>query len=216
MTSVKFCGLMRPEDARLAGELGASHTGVIFANGSRRWVSTRQAKNVFSALPGSVRKVGVFRDTPLATIVSTAAEAGLDAVQLHGAFDTAAIRELRALFSGAIWLVAGIDPASRSLSRHVLEIATETDAVLLDTSVAGLSGGSGVAFDWLALANDTHALSAMTPVIVAGGLTPLNVANAIRALSPAVVDVSSGVEAAPGIKDHNLMRTFAQAVRSAS
>ncbi|MEJ7760557.1 MAG: phosphoribosylanthranilate isomerase [Gemmatimonadaceae bacterium] len=216
MTSVKFCGLMRPEDARLAGKLGASHAGVIFAPGSRRRVSTQQAKSVFSALPDSVRKVGVFRDAPLAGIVSTAAEAGLDAVQLHGAFDTAAIRELRALFSGAIWLVAGIDPASRSLSRHVLEIATETDAVLLDTSVAGLSGGSGVAFDWIALANDTHALSAIKPVIVAGGLTPLNVVNAIRALSPAVVDVSSGVEAAPGIKDHNLMRTFAQAVRSAS
>lgn len=216
MTSIKFCGLTRPEDASCATLLGASYAGVIFAESSRRRVTPERARLVFDALADGVERVGVFGDAPIAVIASTAADTGLDVIQMHGRLGVAAVRRLRALFRGKVWAVVGVDPASHSIGQEAHDLAGEADAILLDTRIAGVSGGSGISFDWRALADDVRRLAAKAPVIVAGGLSVANVGEAIRLLAPVTVDVSSGVEASPGIKDHDLMRSFAEAVRSAS
>lgn len=216
MTSIKFCGLTRPEDAHWAAALGAAYAGVIFAPGSRRRVGPDTARAIFDAIADSVERVGVFGDVPASEIAEIAFATGLDVVQLHGAAGVAGIRQLRELFRGKVWAVAGLDPANGSIGQEAAGLAEVADAVLLDTAVGGITGGTGIAFDWNALASDVERLAARTPVVIAGGLTPANVGEAIRLLSPATVDVSSGVEFSPGIKDHALMRSFAEAVRSAS
>jgi phosphoribosylanthranilate isomerase len=119
---------------------------------------------------------------------------------------------LRERFDGAIWAVVRVTGAElESLPQVVL---AAVDAVVLDTSVGGRSGGTGVSFDWGASAPAVRGISARCPVVLAGGLRPDNVQRAVRLLAPRVVDVSSGVESAPGIKDPELMRAFALAARS--
>ncbi|MBA3404843.1 MAG: phosphoribosylanthranilate isomerase [Gemmatimonadaceae bacterium] len=216
MTSIKFCGLTRPEDAHWAAALGAAYAGVIFARTSKRRVTPESAREVFDAIADSVERVGVFDDAPVAEIAGIAAATALDIVQLHGSAGVAGVRQLRAVFRGQIWAVAGLDPLNGSLGDEAGDLAEVADAVLLDTAAGGITGGSGIAFDWMALAEDVHSLATRTKVIIAGGLSPENVGDAIRLLSPVTVDVSSGVEYSPGIKDHALMRSFAEAVRSAS
>lgn len=216
MTSIKFCGLTRPGDAHCAATLGASYAGVIFVHGSRREVTPEVALHVFDAVADSVERVGVFGDAPIEEIAATAAATSLDVVQMHGRSGTAGARELRSLFRGKIWCVAGVDASTGLLSADVHHLADAADAVLLDTSVGGSTGGTGTPFPWEALAEDVRRLAGRIPVIIAGGLSSENVGEAIRLLSPVTVDVSSGVEVSPGIKDHVLMRSFAEAVRSAS
>lgn len=216
MTSIKFCGLTRPEDAHWAAALGAAYAGVIFAPDSKRRVTTDTAIAVFDAVADSVERVGVFGDLPAEEIAGIAAATGLDIVQLHGTPGAEGIRQLREFFGGRVWAVVGLDPANGSISQEAADLAEVADAVLFDTAVGGIAGGTGIAFDWRALAAEVERLAEATPVVIAGGLTPVNVGEAIRLLAPAAVDVSSGVELSPGIKDHALMRSFAEAVRSAS
>lgn len=216
MTAIKFCGLTVPGDAAFAASLNASYAGVIFAQDSRRRVDSAQARAIFDAGSGVLMRVGVFRSQNAGVIAAIASAVHLDVVQLHDSFDRAEIVRLRTYFSGLIWIVAGVTVGSTSLDRQIHDIASDVDGILLDTSVAGISGGSGQTFDWSALRDDALDLQAHVPVLVAGGLHPENVGAAIGLLSPAAVDVSSGVESSPGIKDHSLMRSFAEAVASAS
>lgn len=216
MTSIKFCGLTRPTDATWAATLGAAYAGVIFAHDSPRRVTPAAARAVFDAVADSVERVGVFGEAAVDEIAEIAAVTRLDVVQLHGNPTIDGVRELRSFFGGQIWAVAGVASSNGSIGQATHDLAAEVDAILLDTTVAGVTGGRGLPFDWKALEADVQLLANRASIIVAGGLSAANVGDAIRLLSPATVDVSSGVEVAPGIKDHALMRSFAEAVRSAS
>ena len=212
-TAIKFCGLTRVEDARLAAELGASFVGAVFAESPRR-VTAERASAVFRDLRGP-RRVGVFADQSVEEIARTADAAGLDVVQLHadpGPERVTAVREVTGLETWAAMRIAN------KLEESDLDaLISCADAIVFDSRVAGSLGGSGHAFDWSVITNllDEHRRD-RARIVLAGGLSPALVARAIAALRPDVVDVSSGVESSPGVKDHELMRAFAVAVSSAS
>ncbi|MHB1298563.1 MAG: phosphoribosylanthranilate isomerase [Gemmatimonadaceae bacterium] len=217
-TAIKFCGLTRAADAALAAELGARFAGVIFAGGPRLLTAAR-AREVFAPLAGTpLRRVGVFGEDPVVEIARIADSTGVDVVQLHGGATPAIVRQLRKrLPSGtAIWAVVRV-AAGESLPPDLAGIATVADALVIDAAVQGMLGGTGVALDWARLEDDMRRLRDEVPLtlVLAGGLRAENVGRAVHLLRPDVVDVSSGVESAPGIKDSLRMRDFARAVRSA-
>jgi phosphoribosylanthranilate isomerase len=199
---VKVCGLTRPEDALAAEAAGADALGVIFAARSRRRVDVAQARRVLADVGPFVARVGVFVDAPVTEVLDAVRGARLSAVQLHGDEDAATISELarHVPVVRAVRWTPGFDPAAYA----ALPIA----ALLVD----GPEPGSGVAFDWDAAAS----VVARGPRwVLAGGLTPDNVAAAVARLRPHGVDVASGVESAPGIKDPDRMRAFVAAARAA-
>lgn len=204
-TRIKICGLTRPEDAAAAVSSGADAVGVVLAP-SKRQVTLEQAAAVFADVPPLVARVGVFVDARADEVWETVARLGLTAVQFHGdeAPETCAAAPVPAI--KAMRVAPGFDPAGLDAYRGTVA------AFLLDTYVAGEQGGTGEAFDWQVVAG---ALPTWAPVVLAGGLGPGNVGAAIRTLHPYAVDVSSGVEAAPGVKDHALVEAFAEAVRAA-
>jgi phosphoribosylanthranilate isomerase len=214
MTKIKFCGLTRADDAKHAEFLGADYGGVVFAE-SPRHVTADDARAIFEAAPG-LKRVGVVSKQGTAALLRTARAADLQVLQLHGAFTMLDINELRQEFDGEIWAVLPVPSDSPALPNGWDELADVSDALVLDTSVGGVSGGTGRTFDWDVIASHTRELLADIRIVVAGGLNPGNVAAAIPLLRPAIVDVSSGVEASPGKKDPFLMNAFARAVRSAS
>jgi phosphoribosylanthranilate isomerase len=209
---IKFCGLTRSVDAQFAAELGAAYVGVIFAGGPRK-LSLEQAGIVLAGVPRRVKRVGVFGAQSPEEIASAAAVLSLDVVQLHEDGDASFVSRLRKVTSAEIWSVLRI---SRGLlpenSKAVVSMA---DGVLLDAYVPGALGGTGVALPWQELAGGLDALRS-TRLILAGGLRPENVGQAISLVAPDVVDVSSGVEAEVGIKDPEKMRSFRDAVSHAS
>lgn len=206
---IKFCGLTRPEDAALAASLGASYTGVIFAGGPRQLDAGRAAE-VLAAAGDGVQRVGVFAAAPPADVARLARLTGLHVVQLHGDPDAEYVRRVRAESGCGVWAVVRV-PAT-SLASRIAELDAVADAIVLDALVPGRLGGTGSSFDWRLAAREAR--PARARLVVAGGLGALNVGEAIRVLAPDIVDVSSGVESAPGIKDHQRMRAFAAAVRS--
>lgn len=214
IASIKFCGLTRAEDARVAALLGASHIGAIFVDNSRRRVTPDTARLVFDAAGPDVMRVGVFSCSRLSEIGTIARHTELDVVQLHAVQSAMEIQALRNEFSGPVWAVLGVDADRPRLPAGAAEIAEAADAVVFDTSAGGSTGGTGRTFGWAELAADAHAIAGHRTIVLAGGLNPANVNEAVRIFSPAMVDVSSGVEQSPGIKDHDLMSAFANAVRS--
>ena len=213
MASVKFCGLTRSEDAREALRLGAAYVGAIFAGGPRTLTPDR-AREVFDAAAGGPAAVGVFGADEVNLIVADALTAGVEVIQLHGDPRAADVRAMRTRFGGRVWAVVRADGSV--LPEWTEELFHEADAVLLDARVKGKLGGTGVALEWGALADSVAALRGRTPVVLAGGLKPENVAEAMRVLAPDVVDVSSGVESRPGIKDHAKMRAFFEAAQGST
>jgi len=212
---IKFCGLTNVDDARMASALGAAFVGVILAESPRR-VDLPTASAIFQAAGPGVHHVAVFGHGSSANVPAVASELAADVVQLHGTISPRVLGAFRRSFAGRIWAVIGVPPGSSTLPPDAADIAFVADGVVLDTSVGGRSGGTGVPFDWDRLADSVATLRERTQVILAGGLSAANVAAAVRALGPGVVDVSSGVERSPGRKDHDKMRAFAEAARSAS
>lgn len=207
---VKVCGLTRPVDSRAAAELGARYVGVIFAGGPRRLDAAR-ARDVLDAAGVAVQRVGVFGGSEPADIGLTIREARLDIAQLHADPSVDDVRAARDASGAKIWAVVRVNG---ELSVSELDALWEAaDALVLDSKVSGMLGGTGAPFDWDAAraAAADHA----APLVVAGGLTATNVARAIEALSPNIVDVSSGVESSPGIKDRSRISDFMDAVRRA-
>lgn len=206
---VKFCGMTRVEDAREACRLHAGYVGVIFAGGPRM-LSTQSAALVFCGVSGDTRRVGVFGPEPAESIVAKASSLELDVVQLHGDPEPSFVEAIRTKFRGEIWAVLRIRGAE--LPGSAMALFREADAVVLDAQVPGKLGGSGIALPWGELAEKLDGPRQQGRLVLAGGLRPENVATAIAALSPDVVDVSSGVESEIGIKDHERMRAFSNAV----
>lgn len=208
--AIKFCGLTRPEDARVATQLGAAYVGVVFADGPRRMKPAEALRVLDAASEGnrSPFRVGVFGQVAPEVIARVAEEVQLDAVQLHGDPTAADVRALRPLFHGEIWAVVRI---GHDLGAGYDELTQTADAVVLDTRSAEALGGTGVVFDWRAAAASLPTRPRPLKLVLAGGLRPSNVREAAEVLRPDVVDVSSGVESSPGVKDHALMEAFALA-----
>ena len=207
MTEFKFCGLTRPEDALTAGQLGASYIGVIFADGPRR-LTIQRARTVLDGCVSSAKRVGVFARSSPNEIAKTAREAKLDIVQLHGDPTAADVMAVRAATGAGVWAVMRVEDSLPSEAESLFDSA---DAVVLDAKVGGALGGTGVTISWTSIARQVAAVRHGRSLVLAGGLRPDNVATAIEVLAPDVLDVSSGVESAPGIKDHARMRAFAAA-----
>jgi phosphoribosylanthranilate isomerase len=153
----------------------------------------------------------VFGHATVETIATVASELNLDVVQLHGDPSPDIVDRMRPRFGGAVWAAVRIE--GHALPDHATELLAVADAVVLDAKIAGQLGGTGHAFDWDAIAGTLERRGERTRVVLAGGLSPENVARAVRIIAPDVVDVSSGVESAPGIKNHARMRAFRDAVR---
>jgi len=208
---IKFCGMTRPEDAAFAVSLGARYVGVIFADGPRT-LTADAAEQVMAEVPRTVARVGVFGKQTPDQIAATATSLALDVVQLHGDPDPRTIGEVRNRWSGQVWAVQRVNGAQ--LPKGIRDVFDVADAVVLDARVDGKLGGTGVALPWDELRDGIGALRARRArVVLAGGLKADNVTRAIDAIAPHVVDVSSGVESSPGIKDHERMRAFRDAVR---
>jgi phosphoribosylanthranilate isomerase len=208
---IKFCGLTRVEDVAVAEDCGAAYVGVVFAGGPRKQSSSSAAQILANVR--AAKRVGVVAMDDTANFVSLAANVPLDILQLHADPSLESIQNAKSLVSAKIWTVVRID--NDHIPADLKSVFRLADAVVLDTRVANGLGGSGRTFDWAMVADHIAAYRGETTLVVAGGLTPDNVGEAVRALRPAVVDVSSGVESAPGIKDHHLMRRFAEAVHAA-
>jgi len=205
MTRVKICGLTRPDDVGLAVELGAAWIGFNFAAASPRRVDARRAEELSRAGGRSALRVGVFVTESPAAIREAVEAARLDLVQLHRPLRLEDVEESPA----PIVAVAHVGPSGPDLPPDAL--LARCAALLFDTRVPGLPGGTGKAYDWRAVAGRGSAV----PVLLAGGLSPDNVADAIRAARPFGVDVASGVESSPGVKDPARLRRFFEAVARA-
>ena len=201
---VKICGITRLEDALEACRLGADALGFVFHKTSPRYIAPEKAAEIIRNVPGLVTTVGVFVDLPARELDHIAKITGLDRAQLSGQESPEYCRNL-----GVNW-IKGFRLSSKSDLKKISEYETGGD-ILLDSYVKGVPGGTGETFnwEWAAMAS-THGR-----VILAGGLNAGNVAEAIRTASPYAVDVSSGVESAPGIKDHAKLAAFFESVRNA-
>lgn len=209
---VKVCGITRLEDARAALEAGADFLGFNFYPPSPRYLAPERAAQIIAALPAAARTVGIFVNAGLATVQNIAALCRLDYIQLHGdeppefvqALSPRAFKALRprsvAEAEVAAAVYAPLGPAE-----------ADVPLLLVDAYRAGRYGGTGEKGDWALAAG----LASRYRLLLAGGLTPENVAEAIRQVRPWGVDVASGVESAPGIKDHDKMRRFIQEAKRA-
>jgi phosphoribosylanthranilate isomerase len=192
---VKICGVTRVDDALAAVEAGANAIGLVFWPDSPRFIDPYRARAVAAALPPFVTTVGLFVDQPIAYVNGVASLVRLGAVQLHG--------DETPEFAAAV-----AAPVIRALPVHLADAWPIETTLLLDAHDPVKRGGTGRTIDWPAAAD----VASRRRVLLAGGLTPDNVAEAIARVRPFGVDVSSGVERAPGIKDHQRIRALFEAI----
>lgn len=210
VVSAKICGLTRPEDAALAVAHGAARLGVVFASGPRV-ISAAQAREIVAAAAG-VPVLGVVGPGPIDGMLELALEVGLCGVQLHGHHESAVAPVLGAA-GLEVWRVVPIGPATE-LNAGMPAAARDVDAVVIEALAPGGSGGKGIPVA-LALARAAREAGGTAQFVLSGGLTPERVAEAIRVVRPDFVDVSSGVESSPGIKDRDRLVRFLEIVRAA-
>ena len=199
MLRIKICGITQLEDALLSEKLGADAIGFVFFEKSPRNVSLDKAADISRRLQPNVAKVGVFVAPDPAFVERAVKTVGLDVVQIHGVSDPRKMVE----YSHRP-LIAAIPVKDESSVEIVAQFKPLTDAVLLDTYHPSLHGGTGKVFNWALgakIARDSR-------IILAGGLTPENIQEAVETVNPYAVDISSGVEAAPGRKDHDKLTQF--------
>jgi len=225
---IKICANTNLEDALLAAELGADAVGFVFAK-SKRQVTSERVGEITRNLPSTLEKIGVFDlDDPFG-IEHYVASSGLTGAQLHRAYDAELVRLLSEEFGGELKIIQTVayelDASDRTAADARFKVALKQVladphlwSVLIDAKKAGVSGGLGLAFDWkhvAALVTSAAAASSQPPrILLAGGLNPGNVAQAIADFAPWGVDVASGVEATPGKKDKAKLRAFIETARS--
>jgi len=203
---VKICGVTNLEDALAAVDAGADALGFMFYEPSPRNVSIRVAADIIRRLPPFIAKVGVFVNATEETVRMTVTECGLDTLQFHGDEPSEFWAKFSALKVYKAFRIQNLE-SLQALPAH------KTDAWLLDGFAPDKLGGTGAKFNW-DLAVEAKKLG--RPIILAGGLTPENVAEAVRMVQPFAVDVSSGVESWPGKKDHAKLRRFIAAAKGPS
>ncbi|PHN25028.1 phosphoribosylanthranilate isomerase [Pseudomonas sp. ICMP 561] len=197
----KICGITRIEDALAAVEAGADAIGFVFYAKSPRAVSVQQARAIIAALPPFISTVGLFVNASRCELNETLDAVPLDMLQFHGDETPEECDGYHRPFIKALRVQAGDDIAASC------RLYSRASGILLDTYVAGVPGGTGETFDWALIPNSLE-----KPIILAGGLTSANVAQAITQVRPYAVDVSGGVEKSKGIKDHDKIRAFMSAV----
>jgi len=215
MFRIKICGLTTPDDAREAVAAGADAIGLNFFSGSPRFVTAEQAQEIGAVISAEVARVGVFVNSSPTEIDRIATIVGLDWIQLHGNETPEMVAEL--IDSRPIIRVhRQADRASTGIQEDLIacqRAGRSPAAVLVDAAAPGKYGGTGITVRWTELA-DHQSWLGETPLILAGGLTPENVAEAISTARPEAVDVASGVESSTGVKDVAKMRSFVQSARA--
>lgn len=203
-TAIKVCGVARVEDALAAAHHGAHAIGLVFYRPSPRYVAPALAREIIRTLPPFVTAVGLFVDATEAEVRETIALAPVGLLQFHGSESPAFCRQFALPYIKAIRVKAGTDLLQYARDYH------DAKALLLDAFVEGAHGGTGQSFDWGLIPRTLP-----VPVVLSGGLDARNVAGAIQQVRPWAVDVSSGVESAPGIKDAGKIAAFVSGVRNA-
>lgn len=211
MAQVKICGLREPDHVASAVRAGASYLGFVFFQKSPRSVTLSDAAMLIADVPAGIARVGLFVDPDDTTLTQTLSQVPLDIIQLHGHETPRRVSEVRTLTGLPVMKAIGVaDIADLS---PLAAFGLVADMLLIDAkppSQSVLPGGNGLAFDWRLLVGRRF----LKPWMLAGGLTPDNVADALRLTGARMVDVSSGVETAPGHKDADLIRTFIAAAKS--
>lgn len=195
----KICGITSPQSALDCAQAGADAIGLVFYAKSSRAVSASQAASIVAALPPFVTSVGLFVDAEPAAVEAVLSEVPLDLLQFHGNESAEFCSQFPVRYMKALRMHPDRD-VEADIKRH-----PDAAGVLLDAWASGQAGGTGHTFDWSRVPKGLE-----MPIVLAGGLGPGNVREAIEAVSPYGVDVSSGVESSPGIKDAGLVRTFIQ------
>jgi len=201
-TRVKICGITRPEDGVEAARLGVDAIGLVFYEKSPRNVTLQQARAVCDALPGFVSVVALFLNPQAKQVGSVLAECPIDVIQFHGKESADFCRSFSRPYIKALGMAGKNDLVAQVSSYH------DAKGLLLDSHETGAAGGTGEAFNWDLIPQEYR-----QSIILAGGLKPDNVADAIRSIHPYAVDLSSGVETEPGIKDATLMAQLMNEVR---
>ncbi len=217
MFRIKICGIKTLADARAAVDAGANAIGLNFYEKSPRYVSMDVAAGIAGAMPGDVTVIGVFVNSSAERMNCVASSVGLHAFQLHGDEPPALLGELNGdcrIVRARRWSERGLQDVADDLQACFELGGRRADAVLLDAAVTGQFGGTGSTLPWAAL-KDYQQWLGKTPLILAGGLNPENVVEAIHTVRPGGVDVASGVECSPGVKDALKLRSFIQAAGSA-
>jgi len=205
-TRIKFCGLTRAEDVRLAVELGVDYVGLVFAPRSPRRLLLGQARMLRALVPEEIAVVALVMDNVRGEVEQIVESLQPDLLQFHGAEDDA----FAASFGLPFWKAIAMGGQDEGGAFAALAAYPGAHGFLFDGHAAGEQGGSGQRFDWRRMPAATD-----KPFLLAGGLSPENVALALRTARPWGVDVSSGIESAPGVKDAEKMRRFVDAVRHA-
>jgi phosphoribosylanthranilate isomerase len=200
---VKICGITRAEDAHAAVECGANALGFVFWPDSPRAVEIARAREIVASLPASVTAVGVFVNQPAEEVNSIARDVGLGAVQLHGDEGEDYVRSIERPVIKTVPLRAAAGGGSIGFAEWLWSVR-----ILLDVHDPAKRGGTGRTIDWTLAAQVAREIE----IVLAGGLTPDNVSEAIARVRPYGVDVSSGVESRPGIKDHGRLKAFFEAI----
>lgn len=222
---IKICANTNLADAQLAATLGADAAGFVFAPSKRR-VTAEQVARISPHLPAAIERVGVFHSLDAEEIAATARTAGLTAVQLHGGVTPELTRTLQKIFNGEIKIIQTIhwqvdvedsttSAAATDIARQLRQLNEEgiVDRVLIDSKVGQATGGTGIPFDWEKARAVLTQNAGHLKLIVAGGLRPENVAEAIQRLNPWGVDVASGVESEPGRKSPEKLAAFIKNAR---
>jgi phosphoribosylanthranilate isomerase len=207
---VKICGLRSPEDVAAVAAAGAAYAGFVFFPKSPRHLTPVQAREAALAAPPGLAKVALTVDADDATLDAIVEAVPLDLLQLHGHESPDRVAEVRARYGLPVMKAVGV--ADEGDLAPLLDYSLVADQILIDAKPpkgSPLPGGNGLSFDWRLVAQRRW----LRPWMLAGGLTPLNVAEAIRLTNARQVDVSSGVESAPGVKDAALIRSFVKAAR---
>ncbi len=200
---VKICGITRVEDALLAAQQGADAIGFVFWRQSARFISPTQAREIVLHLPPFVNVVGVYVDPSPEWVEETSITAGLNLLQFHGEETPEFCNQFKLPYIKALRVRKEMDLLQYG------KLYQNAKGLLLDAYTAGMPGGTGQVFDWNLIPTDFP-----LPLVLSGGLNSDNVVNAIRQVMPWAVDVSSGVEAAKGIKDVNKISAFMQGVKN--
>ncbi len=203
-TRVKICGITRCEDAQLVVDAGVDAIGLVFYEKSPRFVSNAQAAEISQIIPAFVSRVALFKDAEQQMIESVLEQVEIDLIQFHGSETADYCEQFNRPYIKAIGMKGAEHDVSFLLAN--VEKYQSAKALLLDGHAPGEAGGTGESFDWASIA------AVDKPIVLAGGLTPDNVKQAIDLVHPFAVDVSSGVESSPGIKDKDKVAAFMQQI----
>lgn len=204
---VKICGITRAQDLEAAVTAGASHIGFVFYEGSPRSIDLETAKTLSNKTPSTLTNVGLFVDPKLQQIEDVLAHADLDMLQLHGNETPQQIQKIRGQFG--LPVMKAVRVATKEDLEQVYSYEKICDWLLFDTKSDNAQGGTGKRFDWSLL----EGLTLLKPWMLAGGLNTANIGQALTLLKPHAVDVSSGVEDAPGVKNADKIKEFVAAVQ---